>query len=69
MCGKIFLIYLFYIPRKRIESMHFSSYPSPPLKSPGRICWKSFSTKMKGVEETGLRYQNSIRKYEDNLKH
>ena len=69
MCGKIFLIYLFHIPRKRIESMHFSSYPSPPLKTPGRIFRKSFSTKMKGVEETGLCYQNSVRKYEDNLKH
>ena len=52
MCGKKFSIYGVHIPRKCIESMHFYSCPSPPLKTPGRIFWKSVSPKTKGVEET-----------------
>ena len=49
MCGKIYGVH---IPRKCIESMHFYSCPSPPLKTPGRVFWKSISPKTKGVEET-----------------
>ena len=52
MCEIIFSIYGVHIPRKCIESMHFYSYLSPPLKTPGRIFWKSVSPKTKGVEET-----------------
>ena len=52
MCGKNFSIYGVHIPRKCIESMHFYSCPSPPLKTPGRIFWKSVSPKTKWVEET-----------------
>ena len=41
-----------------------------PLKTPGRNFWKSVSSK---TEEAGgsydLLYQNSIRKYEDDLEH
>ena len=39
-----------------------------PLKTPGRTFWKSVSPKTKG-ENYDLLYQNSIRKYEDNLEH
>ena len=52
MCGKNFSIYGVHIPRKCIESMHFYSCPSPPLKTPGRIFWKSVSPKTKGMEKT-----------------
>ena len=63
MCGKIVSIYGVHIPRKCIKSLHFYSCPSPPLKTPGRIFWKSISLKMKRVEETlwrknGLLYWN-----------
>ena len=68
MCGKHFSIYGVHIPRKCIESVHFYSCPSPPLKTPGRIFWKSVSLK---TEEVGGSYdllcQNSVRKYEDDL--
>ena len=30
---------------------HFYSFPSPPLKTPGRIFWKYVSPKMEGVEK------------------
>ena len=49
---KMFLTYGVHIPRKCIESMHFYSCLSPPLKTWGRIFWKSVSPKTKGVEET-----------------
>ena len=52
MCGKIVSIYDVHIPRKSTEFMHFYSCLSPPLKTPGRIFWKSVSPKTKGVEET-----------------
>ena len=41
-------IYGVRIPRKYIESMHFYSCPSPPLKTSGRISWKSVSPRRKG---------------------
>ena len=40
--------------QKIIESMHFYSCLSPPLKTPGRIFWKSVSPKTKGLEETRI---------------
>ena len=43
MCGGIFSIYDTHIPRKCIESMHYYSCLSPPVKTPGRIFWKSLS--------------------------
>ena len=66
MCGEIFSIYDIHIPRKCIESMHFYSCLSPLVKTPGRILFPS--PKTKGVEETMLLYQNSIRKCEDDLE-
>ena len=71
MCGKKFSIYGVHI-RKCIESMHFYSLPSSALRTPGTIFWKSVSPK--GQEQPGggnydLLYQNSIRKYEDDLEH
>ena len=54
---------------KIIESMLFYSCPSPPLKTLGRIFWKSVSHKTEGVGGSyNLLYQNSIRKYEDGLE-
>ena len=38
--------------RKWIESMHFYSCPSSPLKTPGTIFWKSVSPK--GQEQRGV---------------
>ena len=54
-----------------IESMHFHSCHSPPLKTLGRIFGKSVSPKNEGVYigSYDLLYQNSIRKYEDDLEH
>ena len=52
MRGKNFSIHGVHIPRKCIESMHFYSCSSPPLKTPGRVFWKSVSPKTKWVEET-----------------
>ena len=66
MCGKIFSIYGVHIPRKCIESMHFYLCLSPPLKTPGRICFTQDET---GGGNYDLLYQNSIRKYEDDLEH
>ena len=42
----------FFNLKKCIESTHFYSCPSHPLKTPGRIFWKSVSSKTKGLEET-----------------
>ena len=70
MCGKNFSIYGVHI-RKSIESMHFYSYPSSPLKTPGKIFWKSVSPK--GQEQRGGAEETMIclnkRKYEDDLEH
>ena len=52
MCEKFFSIYSVDIPRKCIESMHFYSCPSSPLKTSGRIFRKSVSPTTKGVEKT-----------------
>ena len=46
MCGKKFSIYDVHILRKCIESIHFYSCPSFPLKTPGRIFWESPKAKM-----------------------
>ena len=51
MCRKIFSIYGIHILRKCIESMHFYSCPSPPLKIPGSFFWKSVFPKTKRMEE------------------
>ena len=70
MCGKKFSIYGVHIPIKCIESVDFYSCPSSPLKNPGKIVWKSvFIQDEKGGENYDLVYQNSIRKYEDELEH
>ena len=45
------LIYGVHIPRKCIESMHFYSGPTPPLKNPGRMFLKSVSPETEGMEE------------------
>ena len=62
--GKKISIYDVHISIKCIESMHFYSSPSPPLKTPGRISWKScFLTE--GVEETMI-FSTKIRS--ENMK-
>ena len=58
------------IPGKYTESLHFYSWPSPPLKTPGRMFWKSVSLKTKGVEETLIHFiKIQSEKYEDDLEH
>ena len=47
--------------------MHFYSCPSSPLKTPGRT-FENLKTKG-GGGNYDLLYQNSIRKYEDDLEH
>ena len=50
--------------------MLFYSCPNLPLKTPGRVFWKSASPNAEGVGGSyDLPYQNSIRKYEDGLEH
>ena len=44
-------IYGVNIPRKSIEYIHLYSYPSPQLKTPGTIFWKSVSPNTKQLEE------------------
>ena len=44
---------------------HFYSYPSPPLKTPGRTFWKSFSPKTEEVEEAMI---CSIKIQSENMK-
>ena len=71
MCGKKFSIYGVHI-RKCIESMHFYWLPSSALRTPCTIFWKK-SVSPQGQEQPGggnydLLYQNSIRKYEDDLE-
>ena len=52
MCGKKFSIYDVQILGKCIESMHFYSCPSSPLKAPDRIFWESVCPKAKRVRKT-----------------
>ena len=52
--GNFFSIYGVNIPRKRIESMHFYSYPSSRLKTPGRTFWKSVPPNTKWVGKTKI---------------
>ena len=56
--GKFFQFMVFTLVFKCIESIHFYSYPSPPLKTPGRIFRKSVSPKTKGVRETMIYFIN-----------
>ena len=67
MSGKIYGVH---IPRKCIESIHFYSCSSSPLKTPGRIILHiCFPQAKRGGENYDLLYQNSIRKYEVDLEH
>ena len=84
MRGKHFQIYGVHIPRKCIDSRQFYSCPSQLktfchhalgrrklLISPGsilsKICFPP--TAERGGGKYDLLYQNSVRKYEDDLKH
>ena len=50
--------------------MLFFLFPSPPLKTPGRYFWKTVYPKTEVVGGSyDLLYQNSIRKYEDDLEY
>ena len=69
MCGIKFSIYGVQISRKCIESMHFYSRSSSPTQNSGqnflKIC---FAQEESGGENYDLLYQNSMRKYEDDLE-
>ena len=58
-----------HIPSKCSESRHFYSYPTFPLKTPGRIFWKFSPTTERHGANYDLLYQISIRKYEEGLEH
>ena len=50
--------------------MHFYSWLSPPLKTPGSIFWKSVSPKTEGVEKAmigSIKIQSE--KYGDDFEH
>ena len=50
--------------------MLFFLFPNPPLKTPGRFFWKPVYSKTEVVGGSyDLLYQNSIRKYEDDLEY
>ena len=60
MCGNNLSIYGVHIPWKciEIESMDFCSCPTSPIKTPGRIFWKSASPQdEKGGGNYDLLYQ------------
>ena len=64
-----FLNYGVHFPRKYIESVQFYSCPSSH-KTLGRIFFKiCFRQDERDRENYDLLYQNSIRKYEDDLEH
>ena len=67
MCGKNFSIYGVHIPRKSLNLCFFTHAPVPHSK----LLVEFFvSPKTEGVGGSyDLLYQNSIRKYEDDLEH
>ena len=65
MCGKKCSIYGDQIPRKYVESMYFHSGPGNSRQDTLKIC---FPQDEGGGEIYDLLYQNSIRKYEDDLE-
>ena len=69
MCGKNFSIYGAHIPTKCIEFMHFCSCPSSPIKTRQDFLKFCFPQDERGGENYDFLYQNSIRKYEDDLEH
>ena len=87
MCGKNFQIYGVHIPRKCIDSRHFThaplhSYLAPNFLSSRRrqkeitLSPRQHSsenlfppTAERGEGNYDLLYQNSVRKYEDDLEH
>ena len=68
MCGKNYGVL---IPRKYIEYKDFLLMPQFPTQNSRQNFLKICFPKQKGVEKimTCLFYQNSIRKYEDDLEH
>ena len=54
-------------PSKIIESMLFYSCLSPPLKTPGRIFWKSVSPKTEGVGGSSVKIQSENMKMNSNI--
>ena len=66
MCGKKLSIYGDHIPRRCIESMHFHLCPGKYKQDFLKIC---FLQDEEGGENYDLLYQNSIRKYKDDLEH
>ena len=63
------LIYGVHIPRKCIESMHFYPCLSSPLKTLGRIFWRSVSPETKGVEKTDCFIKVQSKQHGDDLEH
>ena len=70
MCGKTFSIYDVHIPRKYIESCSFTHAAVPDSELQVEYTLKvCFFQDGKGGGRYDLLYQNSIRKYEDDLEH
>ena len=66
MCGKKLSIYGDHIPRRCIEPMHFHLCAEKSKQDFLKIC---FLQDEGGGENYDLLYQNSIRKYKDDLEH
>ena len=58
-----------HIPRKCIESMYFYHSQFPTQNSRQKCFENPFPQRQKGVKTCDLFYQNSIKKYEDDLEH
>ena len=72
MCDKSFQIYGVYIPRKCIDSRNFYSCLSPlKTHSPRQHFFENLfpPTAQRDGGNYDLLYRNSLRKYEDDLKH
>ena len=70
MFGKNFLIYSVHIPRKCIESSIFTHAPVPHSKLQAEFLEILFPPRAeRSGENYDLLYQNSIKKYEDELEH
>ena len=69
MCGENFSIYGAHIPRKSLNLCFFTHAPVPHSKLMVEFFENIFSQDKRGGGSYDLLYQNSIRKYEDDLEH
>ena len=69
MCGKKFTIYSVHIPRKSLNLYFFTHTSVPHSKLVVEFFENLFPKDRRGGRSYDLLYQNSIRKYKDDLEH